>query len=56
MYALVAEPKGEASNRGARVAVSLYVYIEEKEEKNEREKRKEKKDERKKCPWKDLNL
>ena len=24
---LIAEPKGEASNRGARVAVSLYVYI-----------------------------
>ena len=24
---IIAEPKGEASNRGARVAVSLYVYI-----------------------------
>ena len=24
---LFAKPKGEASNRGARVAVSLYVYI-----------------------------
>ena len=24
---IIAKPKGEASNRGARVAVSLYMYV-----------------------------
>ena len=27
VYAVIAELKSEASNRGARVAVSLYIYL-----------------------------